>query len=154
MLIFVVYKEEQESQEQQFVATLAYEDGARCYVGSSLSPDLLFELCPMLEEWQKAKGRSIPEGWLCRDMGERTKLFVNKRVEVQFLELTSSFESPVDFAQNWDEVATVITKSLNAHLNLCQRLLLRCKGAIRNFKRRHKIIADLASYDTLMDDWT
>lgn len=153
MLIFVVYEEDEE-QEQLFVATLVYEDGARCSVGSSLSPDLLFELCPMLEEWQKAKGRSIPEGWLCRDMGERTKLFVNKRVEALFLELTSSFESPDDFARNWSEVAKVITKRLNAHLNLCQRLILRCKGAIRNIKRNYKIVSDLSSYDTLMDDWS
>lgn len=152
MLILVVYEEDEE-QEQLFVATLVYEDGARCCVGSSLSPGLLFELCPMLEEWQKVKGRSIPEGWLCRDMGERTKLFVNKRVEALFLELTSSFESPNDLAQNWNKVAKIITKRLNAHLSLCQRLVLRFKGAVRNFKREYKIVFDLSFYETLMDDW-
>ena len=93
MLILVVYKEEeQELQEQQFAVTLVYEDGARCYAGSSLSADLLFELCPMLKEWQEVRGHDVPEGWLCRDMGERTTLLVNKRVEALFLELTSSFE--------------------------------------------------------------
>lgn len=154
MLIFVVYKEEeQELQEQQFAVTLVYEDGARCYVGSSLSADLLFELCPMLEEWQEVRGHDVLEGWLCRDMGEHTTLLVNKRVEALFLELTSSFESPNDFARNWNEVAKAITKRLNAHLNICQRLVLRCKRFVNNFKRSYKIVSELSIYDTLKDDW-
>lgn len=151
MLVFVVYKEEE--QEQQFVATLVHEDGSRCYVGSFISPNLLLELCPMLGEWQKVKGSDVPEGWLCRDMGERTTLLVNKMVEALFLELTSSFESPNDFARNWNEVAKAITKRLNAHLNLCQRLVLRCKRFVNNFKRSYKIVSELSIYDTLKDDW-
>ncbi|MBO7266240.1 MAG: hypothetical protein J6V12_00550 [Bacteroidaceae bacterium] len=151
MLIFVVYKEDE--QEQQFAATLVYEDGARCYVGSSLSADLLLKLCPMLEEWQKVKGSDVPEGWLYQDMGAQTKLFVNKRIEESFLELTSSFDSPMDFARNWDEVAKNITKRMNAHLNLRQRLVQRCKRLVRDFKRRYKIISDLWMYDIHKDDW-
>ena len=151
MLVFVVYEEEE--QDLEFAATLVYEDGERCYVGSFISADLLSELCPMLEEWQKEKGRDVPEGWLCRDMGERTTLLVNKRVEALFLELTSSFDSPKDFARNWDEVAKAITKRLNAHLNICQRLVQRCKRFVNNFKRSYKIVSELSIYDTLKDDW-
>ena len=59
MLVFVVYEEEE--QDLEFAATLVYEDGARCYAGSSLSADLLFELCPMLEEWQEVRGTMSPK---------------------------------------------------------------------------------------------
>lgn len=153
-VLFVMFKEEEQGLHyQQFVATLVYEDGGRCNVGSFISPNLLFELCPMLEEWQKVKGSDVPEGWLCQDMGERTTLLVNKRVEALFLELTSSFKSPQDFAQNWSEVAKIITKGLNAHLSLFQRIALRLKRFVRGFKRRHKIIAELSFYDTIIDDW-
>lgn len=152
MLVFVVYEEEE--QDLEFAATLVYEDGWRCYVGSFISADLLYELCPMLEEWQKEKGRDVPEGWLCRDMGERTTLLVNKRVEALFLELTSSFDSPKDFARNWDEVAKAITKRLNAHLNLRQRIVLRWKRIVRSYKRNLKIFSELSLYETILDDWS
>lgn len=152
MLVFVVYEEEE--QDLEFAATLVYEDGGRCYVGSFISADLLSELCPMLEEWQKEKGRDVPEGWLCRDMGERTTLLVNKRVEALFLELTSSFDSPKDFARNWDEVAKTSTKRLNAHLNLRQRIVLRWKRIVRSYKRDLKIFSELSLYETILDDWS
>ena len=152
MLVFVVYEEEE--QDLEFAATLVYEDGGRCYVGSFISADLLSELCPMHEEWQKEKGRDVPEGWLCRDMGERTTLLVNKRVEALFLELTSSFDSPKDFARNWDEVAKAITKRLNAHLNLRQRIVLRWKRFVRSYKRDLKIFSELSLYETILDDWS
>lgn len=154
-VLFVMFKDEEQGlQYQQFVATLVYEDGGRCYVGSFISPNLLFELCPMLEEWQKVKGSDVPEGWLCRDMGERTTLLVNKRVEALFLELTSSFDSPKDFARNWDEVAKAITKRLNAHLNLRQRIVLRWKRFVRSYKRDLKIFSELSLYETILDDWS
>lgn len=152
MLVLVVYEEEE--QDLEFAATLVYEDGGRCYVGSFISADLLSELCPMLEEWQKEKGCDVPEGWLCRDMGERTTLLVNKRVEALFLELTSSFDSPKDFARNWDEVAKTITKRLNAHLNLRQRIVLRWKRIVRSYKRNLKIFSELSLYETILDDWS
>ena len=152
MLVFVVCEEEE--LDLEFAATLVYEDGGRCYVGSFISADLLSKLCPMLEEWQKEKGRDVPEGWLCRDMGERTTLLVNKRVEALFLELTSSFDSPKDFARNWDEVAKTITKRLNAHLNLRQRIVLRWKRIVRSYKRNLKIFSELSLYETILDDWS
>lgn len=150
-VFFVVYKEEE---ERKFVATLVYEDGERCYVGSLLSTSLLSELCPMLEEWRKMTGHDVPEGWLCWDMGAQTKLFVNKRVEAQFLELTSSFEFPMDFARNWNKVAKIITKRLNAHLNLRQRIVLRWKRFVRSYKRDLKIFSELSLYETILDDWS
>lgn len=151
-VLFVMFKEEEQGlQYQQFVATLVYEDGGRCYVGSFISTNLLFELCPMLEEWQKVKGSDVPEGWLCRDMGERTTLLVNKRVEALFLELTSSFKSPQDFAQNWGEVAKIITKRVECSSKPLPKN--RPTFFVRGFKRRHKIIAELSFYDTIIDDW-
>lgn len=68
---------------------------------------------PMVDEWQRATDDLIPQGWAYQYMGAFNHLFISKRVEKRFRELTSSFEKLTDYYLNWLEIALSITAELN-----------------------------------------
>lgn len=91
-------------------AYVVYDTGAVYFVDCKVTG---VSYLPMVDEWMNGPDHLIPQGWGYQYMGAFNHLFVNKRVEKRFRELTSSFKECIDYYLNWLDLAIVIAAEMN-----------------------------------------